>query len=73
MARGKATRLEARAKSAASWRSWLAGKALPGPGGIVPTRRAFQLVRGLAGWTRSPVGMQIQQDELPGESDDLTD
>ena len=70
VARGAARRMEAqtRARGLAEWRQWLtspADTAQQGP--ARPSRGAYRWVRGLAGWSRSPVGLSSQNDAVPGE------
>jgi hypothetical protein len=70
VARGKAEKLEGDSRRAGflKWRQWLTGTdTLPGDGPACPRRGAFLWVRGLAGWTRSPVGAAEANDSFPDE------
>ena len=68
IARGNARVLEARAraKGLADWRQWLSVPAAGGRAGpAAPSRGAYQWIRGLAGWTRSPVGDASLNEAVP--------
>ena len=72
MARAKAHRLdEAQRKSEnITFQRWLNGE---GPKGVPPSKRAFQYMRGVSGWARSPKGAQALNDETPDQFSDAHD
>ena len=71
IANKKAHQLEThwRNRKLADWRKSLSSST---PGSQAPTRKAFQWIKSQAGWTKSPVGLQEQNDAIPVE-DDLGD
>jgi len=70
MADGKAMKTEAATRKgrALSWKNWLAGEVSGYQGGArLPSKHAFQWVRGMAGWVKSPIGWQNQNDAVPDD------
>jgi len=61
---------KARDNKAACWRAALAAPAEnPKPGPAIPSKLAYRWIRGEASWTKSPVGPQEANDDVPDEDD----
>jgi len=56
-----------------AWKNGLAEGGAGSWGSARPSRAAFQWVRGSAGWTRSPVGLVSQNDDVAADDDDPDD
>ncbi len=73
VARLTAERIDRAAATAAmkTWEKWINGENLDGTirKGGQPTKRAFMYARGTAGWVKSPLGCESQNDEIPDEQD----
>jgi hypothetical protein len=76
IARLKAEGLESKSlrERNVGWKRWLAGDCeRRGLGPMTPSGNAFRWIKGLAGWTKSPIGTQGQNDAVPDEHDYLGD
>ena len=64
----RATSLESKARAAAAtaWRSWLGdGRTIDATSN--PSKHAYRWIRGLVGWTKSPIGSTALNDAIPSD------
>ena len=50
------------------WREWLKGPAIGANTARAPTKEAFRWVKGIAGWSKSPIGTIQQNEACPSEA-----